>query len=311
MSKVVVVGSSNLDFTVAVDHLPAAGETVSGGEFYQSFGGKGANQAVAALKAGADVLFLTKVGADAQGRRIREHLSSLGLPLETLLHDATRHTGIALIVVDHTGRNLIAVAPGSNRTLTVEEVRRASPLLSQGAVLLAQLEIPLPVVQEALTIGKAQQMLTIVNPAPARPCPAEFLKFVDILTPNETEAQVLTGLADPEAAGRSAEGKADVQPALCARGIGSVLITLGERGTLLVGKGQSRRFPTYPVQPVDTTAAGDAFNGALACALAEGQTLDVAVPFANAAGALATTKRGAQDSLPVRSAIKELAGGKG
>ena len=301
MSKVVVVGSSNLDFTVAVDHLPAAGETVSSGEFYQSFGGKGANQAVAALKAGADVLFLTKVGADDQGRRIQDHLSSLGLPRETLLHDATRHTGIALIVVDRTGRNLIAVAPGSNRTLTVEEVRRASPLLSQGAVLLVQLEIPLPVVQDALTIGKAQQMLTILNPAPARPCPAELLKCVDILTPNETEAQALTGLADPEAAGRE----------LCARGIGSVLITLGERGALLVGKTRSLRFPAYPVRPVDTTAAGDAFNGALACALAEGQTLDAAVPFANAAGALATTKRGAQDSLPVRSAIEELCRRKG
>ena len=300
MSKVVVVGSSNLDFTVAVDHLPAAGETVSGGEFYQSFGGKGANQAVAALKAGADVLFLTKVGADDQGRRIQEHLSSLGLPRETLLHDATRHTGIALIVVDRTGRNLIAVAPGSNRTLTVEEVRRASPLLSQGAVLLTQLEIPLPVVQDALTIGKAQQMLTILNLAPARRFPAELLKCVDILTPNETEAQALTGLADPEAAGRE----------LCARGIGSVLITLGERGALLVGKTQSLRFPAYPVRPVDTTAAGDAFNGALACALAEGQTSDAAVPFANAAGALATTKRGAQDSLPVRSAIEELCRGK-
>jgi ribokinase len=301
MPKVVVVGSSNVDFTVAVDHLPATGETVSGGAFYQSFGGKGANQAVAARKAGADVSFLTKLGSDPNGSRIEAHLTSLGLARDTLLHDATTPTGVALIVVDHVGRNVIAVAPGSNRLLTVTDIRHTSAMFANGQVFLAQLEVPLPTVREALSLARAQHMITIVNPAPAQTLPQDIMELVDILTPNEREAQFLTGLSDPESAAKD----------LCARGVRSVVVTLGERGALLVEQEGSRLFPAYPVQPVDTTAAGDAFNGALACALAEGQVLEAAIPFANAAGALAATKRGAQDSLPARREIDQLCGRSG
>lgn len=301
MPGVVVVGSSNVDFTVAVDHLPATGETVSGGEFYQSFGGKGANQAVAARKGGAEVSFLTKLGADPHGRRIAEHLTSLGLAPHTLIHDPTAPTGVALIVVDRIGRNIIAVAPGSNRLLTVHDTRQASAMFAQGHVLLVQLEVPLPTVREALSLAKAQAMTTILNPAPAQALPQNIMKLIDILTPNEREAQVLTGLSNTESAAKE----------LCARGVRSVVVTLGERGALLVERERSRLFPTYPVRPVDTTAAGDAFNGALACALAEGNSLDAALPFANAAGALAVTKRGAQDSLPTRGEIDRLCGRSG
>ena len=298
MSKVIVVGSANLDFTIAVERLPSVGETVLGGDLYQSFGGKGASQAVAARKAGAETAFLTMLGADEQGRRLEEHLASLGFPREGLLRSATRPSGVALILVEQSGRNLIAVAPGSNRLLSVEDVRRASSFIAQGDVLLVQLEVPLPAVQEALTIAKAQGLLTILNPAPAGPLPPELLELVDVLTPNEGEARALSGQAEPEAAAGE----------LLDRGARSVVVTLGERGALVREQDppSSCLVPGYRVHAIDTTAAGDAFNGALACALAEGLPLREAVAFANAAGALATTKRGAQESLPSREEINRL-----
>src|SRR5438093_3805121 len=296
MPNVVVLGSANLDFTVAVDRLPTAGETVLGREFYQSFGGKGANQAVAATLAGAEVALLTMLGTDDYGRRIEQHLASLGLPREGLLQHPTKPTGVALILVDAGGRNLIAVAPGSNQMLSLEDVRRVSSLITQGAVLLAQLEVPLVAVQEAFSIAKGLGLLTILNPAPASPVPSALLKLVDVLTPNEGEASTLSGMSDPDKAAQ----------VLVEQGARSVIVTLGERGALLRDATTSRLFPAYPVQAIDSTAAGDAFNGALACSLAEGQSLEHAIVFANAAGALATTKRGAQDSLPMRAEIDRL-----
>ncbi|MGH7205150.1 MAG: ribokinase [Nitrospiraceae bacterium] len=299
MPKVIVLGSANVDFTVAVDCLPTVGETVLGREFYQSFGGKGANQAVAAVRAGAGVVLLTMLGTDDYGRRIEQHLTALGLPREGLQRHPTKPTGVALILVDEGGRNLIAVAPGSNQMLSLEDVRRASPLIAQGAVLLAQLEVPLAAVQEAFSIAKAQGLLTILNPAPATPLPPALLKLVDVLTPNEGEANTLSEMTDPDKAAR----------VLVEQGARSVIVTLGERGALLRDAATSRLFPAYPVQAIDSTAAGDAFNGALACSLAEGRSLEDAIVFANAAGALATAKRGAQESLPTRAEIDRLCHG--
>ena len=296
MPKVIVLGSANLDFTVAVDRLPTVGETVLGREFYQSFGGKGANQAVAATRAGAEVVLLTMLGTDDYGRRIEQHLTSLGLPREGLLRHETKPTGVALILVDEGGRNFIAVAPGSNQMLSLEDVRRASPLIRQGAVLLAQLEVPLAAVREAFSIAKTQGLLTILNPAPAEPLPPSLLKLVDVLTPNEGEAHTLSGMTDPDEAAR----------VLIEQGARKVIVTLGERGALLRDATTVRHFPAYSVQAIDSTAAGDAFNGALACSLAEGRSLEDAIVFANAAGALATTKRGAQESLPMRTEIDGL-----
>jgi len=299
MPNVVVLGSTNLDFTVAVDRLPTVGETILGREFYQSFGGKGANQAVAASRAGAEVMLLTMLGTDDYGRRIEQHLTSLGLPREGLLRHPTKATGVALILVDAEGRNLIAVAPGSNQMLSLEDVRRISPLIAQGTVLLAQLEVPLAVMQEAFSIAKAQGLLTILNPAPAVPLPSALLNLVDVLTPNEGEAHTLSRMTDPDEAAR----------VLVEQGARSVIVTLGERGALLRNATASRLFPAYPVQTIDSTAAGDAFNGALACSLAEGRSLEDAIVFASAAGALATTKRGAQESLPTRVEIDRLCQG--
>lgn len=296
MSKVIVVGSANLDFTVAADRLPQPGQTVLGGEFFRSVGGKGANQAVAAKRAGADVVLLTKLGNDPNGWLIEQHLLSLGLPKEGLLQDPVRPTGVALIVVDRAGQNQIAVAPGSNQSLSVDDVHRATPLIAGGDVLLVQLEVCLDTVVEALKIAKTHGLTTILNPAPAVPLPTDVLKLVDVLTPNEGEVQLLSGQADPDEAAR----------VVLYKGARAVVVTLGAQGALLRNAKNHRVFSAFSVHAVDTTGAGDAFSGALACALAEGQAMEDAIVFANAAGALATTKRGAQESLPTRADIGRL-----
>ncbi len=296
MPNLLVIGSSNLDLTIRLDRLPVVGETVSGGEFYQSFGGKGANQAIAALRAGADVLFVTKLGADANGELITRHLLEQGIPAVGLRQDRRAPTGVALIVVDTSGRNMIAVAPGSNRLLTAEEVREYALAFEDAKVLLVQLEVPLPAVAQALTLARAKGLTTILNPAPAQPLPDTILKLVDIVTPNETEATALTGHAGVEAAARD----------LMARGARDVVVTLGDQGALWTNRAGMKAIPPSKVRSVDSTAAGDAFNGALAAALAEGQPFDRALRFASAAGALAVTKRGAQDSLPSRREIDTM-----
>jgi ribokinase len=297
MPKVIVIGSANIDFTVTVDRLPARGETVLGREFAQSYGGKGANQAIAARKAGADVVFLTKVGTDANGRMMEKHFVSSGLPPTGILRDPKTPSGVALIMVDRMGANQIAVAPGSNQGLTAEEVQRASSLMAGARVLLVQLEIPMAAVHQALTLARKHRLTTILNPAPAQALSTELLKLVDILTPNEGEARSLGGQDTIEEAAR----------VLVKRGARSVIVTRGADGALLMdGDSGPRSFAAFAIDAVDSTGAGDAFNGALACALASGDQLDKAIAFANAAGALATTKRGAQEALPSRREIEQL-----
>jgi ribokinase len=301
MPKVVVIGSANVDLTVKVDRLPEPGETVSGGDFYTSFGGKGANQAVAALRAGSEVRFCAKVGHDRNGEAIIRNLEDLGLDTQGILRDASLPTGVALIMVDRAGNNAIAVAPGTNRALTEEDIHRAEPALSWADVLLIQLEIPQPAVSRALHLAKARDLVTILNPAPARSIPREALSLVDILTPNEVEAAFLSGIgvAGPNHAARAGKLLIDM-------GCTQVITTLGHRGCCWVGKDGVRVFPSFPVTGVDSTAAGDAFNGALACAVSERRPMSEAIRFASAAGALTATRTGAQDSIPTRSEIIEL-----
>jgi len=303
MPRVVVIGSANMDITVRVERLPHLGETVSGGEFYTAFGGKGANQAVAAYKAGADMRFLAKVGCDQNGDAIIENLEGLGLSSEGILRDESRHSGVAIIMVDGMGNNAIAVAPGSNRNLTQEDVLMAESHISWGQVLLAQLETPLPSVREALRLARTHGLVTILNPAPAHPLPGEMLSLADILTPNEVEAAALTGIdvQSADEATRAAEK-------LLESGAKQVIVTLGKEGCCWVRRDRSQTFPSFPVEAVDSTAAGDAFNGALACAVAEGCPMEGAIRFGSAAGAIAATRRGAQDSLPTRDEIMNLLG---
>lgn len=301
MPKVVVIGSANMDFTVRLERLPRLGETVSGGEFYTSFGGKGANQAVAAHLAGAEVRFLAKVGFDENGEGIINHLEVLGLTSEGILRDENHHSGVALIMVDRTGKNVIAVAPGSNGNVTEEDMRRAESHISWGEVLLAQLEIPPLTVKEALRLAKAHGLMTVLNPAPAHPLPDELLSLVDILTPNEIEAGALTGI-HVDSVGEAIRAA----KRLLESGPMQVIVTLGEEGCCWVRKDSAQIFPAFPVGAVDTTAAGDAFNGVLACALAEGYPMQEAIRFGSAAGAVAVNRKGAQDSLPTRDEIAHL-----
>jgi len=303
MFRVVVIGSANMDITVRVERLPHVGETVSGGEFYTAFGGKGANQAVAASKAGADVRFLAKVGCDQNGDAIMENLVGRGLSSGGILRDKSSHSGVAIIMVDEMGNNAIAVAPGSNRNLTEEDICRAESLISWGQVLLVQLETPLPSVREALRLARTHGLVTILNPAPAHHLPGEILLLADILTPNEVEAATLTGIDV-----RSADEATRAAEKLLESGAKQVIVTLGKEGCCWARGNRTGTFPAFPAEAVDSTAAGDAFNGALACAIAEGRPMEEAIRFGSAAGAIAVTRRGAQDSLPTRDEIVNVLG---
>ena len=301
MAHIVVLGSANTDLTVKADRLPRPGETVSGGEFMVSYGGKGANQALAALKAGAAVLFLAKIGTDTYGNLLYEHLLCSGFAAEGLLRDPEVPAGVALIAIDRQGNNQIIVAPGSNHRFTVEDLQTCTPFPADTALLLTQLEIPIPTVEQGLRLARSQGIMTILNPAPAVPLPSSIYPLVDILTPNEREAGELvarevTSLTDAE----------NAAALLHSRGCRAVIITLGAQGALLYDGERGVHFPPFAVQAIDTVAAGDAFNGALAAALALHRPLDEAIRFANAAGALATTRRGAQESLPTKGAIEQL-----
>ncbi|MBS0169216.1 MAG: ribokinase [Nitrospira sp.] len=293
---VVVIGSSNMDLTATVDRLPARGETLLGRRFVQSFGGKGANQAVAAARAGAEVSFLSKVGTDVHGDLIEQRLQSEGLLRPVLLRDADAPTGVAMILVTDAGDNQIVVVPGSNHRLTAADVRHHAGMMADARVLLVQLEIVPDAVEEALLLAKQRGLTTILNPAPACPLSPDLLKLVDMLTPNETEVCTLTGITDPaEAAG-----------VLALQTGGSVVVTCGDQGAWLVRGKKASHVPAFVVAARDSTGAGDAFNGALACALAEGVDLMSALERASAAGALATTSEGAQASMPEKAAIDRL-----
>lgn len=299
MPRVLVIGSANVDFTVTVERLPREGETVSGGRLHVGHGGKGANQAIAARRLGAEVRFAGCVGADAFGDEVAARLAAEGIVVDGLGRAADARTGTALVVVDAAGRNQIAVAPGANRALTAAMLEARAADFAWAQVLLVQLETPIPTVMWALRTARRREVLTILNPAPAQVLPEEVYPLVDYLTPNAGEAALLSGQAvdGPDTARAAAER-------LLARGAGSVVVTLGPAGALARTAATAVHFPAFPVRAVDTTGAGDAFNAGLAVGLAAGGTLEEAIPLANAAAALACTKTGAQDALPDRAQVE-------
>jgi ribokinase len=289
----IVVGSSNTDLIVRAERLPAPGETVLGGEFITAAGGKGANQAVAAARCGARVAFVARVGADAYGRDSLANFAREGMDTRYVFTDRQALSGVALIVVDARGQNLIAVASGANARLTPADVAAARPAFAEARVLLLQLESPMETVLAAARLGREHGLTVILNPAPARPLPTELYPLVDVLTPNEHEAAALTDERAPEAAAR----------ALLARGVKTVIVTLGAAGVLLATGNGVETHAGFRVEAVDTTAAGDAFNGGLAVARARGEPRLAAIRYAQAAAALSVTRLGAQPSLPTAAEV--------
>jgi ribokinase len=284
--SVVVIGSLNMDFVVRTKHLPAAGETVLGSGFQMVPGGKGANQAVSAGKLGVNsvnVKMIGRVGVDLFADHLKASLSSAGVDVSGVHASKSNPTGVALISVDAAGQNQIVVAPGANGDLAVSDVEAMRRVLRGASVALFQLENPLPTVEAALKIAREEGVRTILDPAPAQPLSPELLSLVDILTPNETEAKIL------------GETRAHM-----------LVLKLGEQGCEFRGAGETYRVPAFPVAPVDTTAAGDTFNAALAIALAEGSPMPHALRFANAAAAISVTRLGAQASAPTRVEVDEL-----
>jgi ribokinase len=287
--KIVVVGSANTDMVVQVHHLPDPGETILGGNYVQSLGGKGANQAVAAARLGAEVTFIARLGKDAFGDACVAAYQVDNINTEHIIRDDKTPSGVALILVNRLGENIIAVAQGANAMLSPDDIYSAENAIKEAKFLLVQLEIPVETVHAAVLLAVKHQVPIILNPAPAAQLPSSLLELVDYLTPNQTEVIKLAEKFGARDAHESASFlKSEFK-------IKNIIVTLGENGAEIVG---DRIIPTYAVHPVDTTGAGDAFNGGLAVALARGENLDYAVKFANAVAALSTTRQGAQPSLP-------------
>ena len=301
MKNILVVGSSNTDMIIRVPRIPKPGETILGGEFAMAQGGKGANQAVAAARAGGRVTFVARVGDDMFGTRSLENFEADGLDVRFLVRDRTASSGVALINVAPDGENAISVASGANAVLSEKDVAAAAEAFDSADILLVQLETPPETVRAAAGMARMRGLPVVLNPAPARPLDDELLACVSVLTPNASEAELLTGVAvSPE------DGARRAARALRRRGPEVVVITLGERGCFASSGDFEGRVPPFPVRAVDTTAAGDVFNGALAVALAEGSGLADALRFASAAAALSVTRRGAQPSAPEREEIRRF-----
>lgn len=303
--SVVVVGSLSVDFVMRVPRRPAKGETIAGHDFNTFVGGKGNNQALAAARAGATVHMVGRVGTDQYGDRLAQTLTSSGVSTEFLYRDEELGTGIANIYVDEQGDNSIVIVAQANGKLSTQDVKQAAHVITNAAVLMLQLEIAFDTATAAAKLAHEAGVIVILNPAPVPPngkLPAELLKNTDILIPNQTEAEMLTGIEviDTESGARAAKALRDL-------GVGEVIITMGEHGALIVDKaGNTTMVPSFPVTAIDTTAAGDAFCGALAACLADNKSLKEAVMIGCAAGALAVTRAGAEPSLPLRTEIDQL-----
>nr|WP_121269641.1 ribokinase [Pedobacter schmidteae] len=296
--KIIVTGSMNMDMVVKTSHIPQPGETVLGGTFFMNPGGKGANQAVAVARLGGEVAFIGKIGDDIFGKQSSQLFDEEGVNTLGILSDAENPSGIALITVDQFGENSIVVAPGANANLEPADVEQAFGMYPDGKILLIQLEIPMRTVEFAARYAQSQGMTVILNPAPANDLIPELFSLIDIITPNVNEAEVLSGvkISDITSAKEAAES-------LHKQGVKNVIITLGKLGAALLEDGVFYHIPAPEVETVDTTAAGDVFNGALSVAVAEGRSLKDAASFACRAAAIAVTRLGAQSSIPYRNEV--------
>ena len=296
--SITVIGSTNTDMVIKTTRLPLPGETILGGDFLMNPGGKGANQAVAAARLNGKVTLVAKTGGDVFGRESQKLFQAENLNTDFLFSDPEAPSGIALITVDEHGENCIVVAPGANALLAREDIDKAVIAIREAEIILMQLEIPLDTVIYATEMAVRAGKKVILNPAPAQPLPSELLKMIYMITPNETEAELLTGIAVTDQSSAATAARV-----LLSKGIKVVVMTLGSKGALLVTDELCELVPSVAVKVVDTTAAGDCFNGALAVALSEGAGLVEAIAFANKAAALSVTRMGAQSSAPYRDEV--------
>jgi ribokinase len=296
--KILVVGSSNTDMVIKTHHFPAPGETILGGRFLMNAGGKGANQAVAAARLGGLVTFVGKIGDDIFGKQAIQQLENEGINVDFVAVDPENPSGVALITVDQKGENSIVVASGSNGTLSPNDFDKALTELNESEFVLMQLEIPVPTVEYIAQIAAQKQTKGILNPAPAAELSVKLLQNLYLITPNETEAELLTGIKvnDEQSALKAAT-------CLHEKGVELVIITMGAAGAFLLDGGKSEIIKAPKVVAVDTTAAGDTFSGALAVALSEGKTIQESIAFANKAASISVTRIGAQSSVPYRKEI--------
>jgi ribokinase len=301
MDRIIIVGSSNTDLVIKTDRLPGPGETVLGGTFFMNPGGKGANQAVAAARLGGLITFIAKTGKDVFGMQSIEGFEREGIDTTGIIRDALQPSGVALITVDKNAQNTITVASGANGALLPDDLESLSEKIEPSAIVLLQLEIPMKTVEYVVACAREKNARIIMNPAPAQPLTDELLKKIDIITPNETEATELTGIQI-----RDVQTAADAARKINRMGVTTVIITLGEKGALIFHDGHAIKIDAPKVEALDTTAAGDVFNGALAVALAEGYDLSDAVTFACRAASISVTRLGAQSSAPARAEVNMI-----
>jgi ribokinase len=298
--KILILGSSNTDMVVKVEHLPAPGETILGGEFTMGAGGKGANQAVAARRLGGDVTFICKVGKDLFGENAVKQYQKEGIDTSNILY-SDKPSGVALIYVDHKAENCIAVASGANSDITVDEVRSLEGVIKSSSLLLLQLETPVDVVLEAAKIAYSAGVKVVLNPAPACELPKELYKYLSLIIPNQGESALLSGedVYDEASAIEAAKALVD-------KGVESVVITMGSKGSMIYDNLFGTFVPARKVEAVDTTAAGDTFCAGVCVALAQGKPLAEAVAFGTAASSLTVQKMGAQDSIPTIDEVMQI-----
>lgn len=296
--KILVVGSSNTDMVIQTKHLPRPGETVIGGTFFMNPGGKGANQAVAVARLGGQIGFICKTGSDVFGHQAYQLFEEEGIDTSYVLSDAKNPSGVALITVDANAENCIVVASGANANLSPDDLSKAKEAINQADIILMQLEIPLETVEYVAELASSQKKKVVLNPAPAQTLPGNLLRNLYLITPNETEAEMISGIkiTDMESAVVAAEKIREM-------GVDNVIITLGSKGALIYNDNINELIPSFKVKAIDTTAAGDIFNGALVVAIAENRSWTDAVRFACKAAAISVTRIGAQSSAPYRNEV--------
>ena len=306
---VLIIGSSNMDLNVYLKRLPRPGETVTGGMFQQFLGGKGANQAVASVRSGAKTIFIGKIGKDAFGDQMLSSLTEEGIDSSHIIRDPQEASGVAFILIDENGENMISVAPGANFNLTPEEIRAHSDIIKGASALVVQMEIPIETITEIFKIAAEGNAIKILNPAPLKQIPGDTLKNIDIIIPNEGELYNLHLLLGYNEL-RAIEGKEKIVEAakdIAIFGVTTIITTLGSKGSLIYDSKteQAIEVPAFKVQAIDTVGAGDCFNGVLASKLSQGESIENAVKYATAAASIAVTRRGAQASMPYENEIEE------